>query len=82
MRRAVHSAGNGDRCPVVPQHGAMFVLSDADRQYCSHHAHDGHGSVGPTPSLWPTGHLSFAAAVALYHGIRPSLPELNVILTG
>jgi len=71
----------------------MFVLTYGNTQYCAHVAHDGRpkthplGKSSPTPKSWPTGHVSFAAAVAAYHGVtakaaaEPSaLPELNVTL--
>lgn len=38
-------AGNGDYCPVWPEHGRMFMLPSG-RQYCSHQRHD----VDKTPA--------------------------------
>lgn len=31
-------SGNGDACPVDPEHGRMFFVSP-DRQFCPHSAH-------------------------------------------
>ena len=31
--------GNGELCPVNPEHGRMYVEPN-DRQYCPHVAHD------------------------------------------
>jgi hypothetical protein len=62
--------GNGDTCPINPEHGHMLVLNSASgRQYCAHVGHearperDGHPAVVRTPSLWPSGINSFPAAV-------------------
>ena len=78
--------GNGDTCPVAVGHGAMMVLVSG-LQYCPDQSHDPHGKKPGTRNLWPGGHVSFAAAVAEYHGAttkaagEPSaLPELDITL--
>jgi hypothetical protein len=43
-------AGNGDPCPLNPDHGLMFVLPSGT-EYCSHTDHDEHGERPATPSL-------------------------------
>jgi len=60
--------GDGDRCPIDPEHGKMFVLNVS--QYCAHAGHDGTSGNGGKPrtrAFWPKGPDSFAAAVAEYH---------------
>jgi len=64
--------GNGDVCPVTPDHGHMLVMSDHTRQYCPHHDHEGRADKPDKPGLmrtrafWPTGMDSFPKAVAEY----------------
>jgi len=43
--------GNGDRCPLDPEHGNMYVLTSGN-MYCAHVAHIGHGDVIRTRSIW------------------------------
>lgn len=69
------STGNGDPCPLVPEHGMMFALKASagreQRQWCAHVSHDVEG----TRSLWPL--YDFEAAVAAY--VPPvALPELDI----
>lgn len=48
--------GDGDRCPLNPEHGHMYVLQShtgAPKQYCSHVDHDGKGKRPGSRSLWP-----------------------------
>lgn len=49
--------GNGDRCPVNPEHGNMFVLKSGT-QFCAHSDHVEHKVKGvvvrpATRSIWP-----------------------------
>jgi hypothetical protein len=46
--------GDGDPCPLIPQHGNMFVLdTKPPKQYCAHVQHDGHKEVPRTRAIWP-----------------------------
>jgi hypothetical protein len=50
IRRDDRGVGNGDICPVNPEHGRMYVLPSGT-EYCSHNDHDAHGERPATPSL-------------------------------
>lgn len=69
-RRPGDDIGDGDRCPVEPEHGKMLTIRGTDRQYCPHQTHDGiwdkEGHRDPTRSGWPIQHISFAAAVTAW----------------
>ena len=80
------SAGNGDVCPLFPEHGQMLVTSgNPPKQLCPHVAHDGapRGSDGAPRSraLWP--YHGFEESVASYmarldRAIRQAkLPDLS-----
>lgn len=80
------SIGDGDTCPLFPQHGPMFVLkgSSPPEQWCPHSDHDGTpGKSGPPRSRakWPL--YGFEDSVATYvarldHAIqRAALPDLS-----
>jgi hypothetical protein len=46
--------GDGDTCPLFPQHGNMFTIpGDVPKQYCAHIIHDGRKDVPATRSIWP-----------------------------
>jgi len=67
--RSRHDYGDGDRCPINPSHGKMFVLGGVTgrTQWCAHSAHEGTLGDDGTPrtrAFWPVGRDSFAAAVA------------------
>lgn len=62
--RGVRDSGNGDRCPLSPSHGKMYVLGET--QYCSHHTHD---NPPMTRCFWPLN--GFDAAVAAYQPPKP-----------
>lgn len=62
--RGVRDSGNGDRCPLNPSHGKMYVLEQV--QYCSHHTHD---NQPRTRCFWPL--QGFDAAVAAYQPPKP-----------
>lgn len=54
--RSRHDYGDGDRCPINPSHGKMYVLTD--HQWCAHAGHEGTpGRDGEprTRSFWPKG---------------------------
>ena len=56
MTRKIDSVGDGDTCPLYPEHGAMVVLSGLDpaQQFCPHVMHDGLGKDLPASrSRWP-----------------------------
>jgi len=80
------SAGNGDVCPLFPEHGQMLVTSgNPPKQLCPHVEHDGgpRGSDGAPRSraLWP--YHGFEESVASYmarldRAIRQAkLPDLS-----
>jgi hypothetical protein len=64
--------GDGDRCPLNPDHGRMYTLKGTTppKQWCASSAHDGRpkshpdGEAPPTRAYWPLGPVSFANAVA------------------
>lgn len=65
--RVKHDYGDGDRCPLAPEHGKMYVLTT--RQYCSHAAHEGRPGRDGSPrtrAFWPKGDNALAAAVAAH----------------
>lgn len=76
-----YQIGDGDPCPIDPEHGAMFFLRGTRVQYCSHQTHDGTPGRNGRPStrsLWPQGHRSFAEAVS-QRTVAPSpLPDLDI----
>jgi hypothetical protein len=51
------TTGNGDTCPLFPEHGPMLVLEGrVPMQYCPHAQHEGTlGDDGPAASraMWP-----------------------------
>jgi hypothetical protein len=81
--------GNGDVCPLFPDHGQMLVLAAkpgaAPRQYCPHHAHDGEGhgedAIPRSRSMWPL--HGFEESVATYMALldrairQAELPDLS-----
>lgn len=85
--------GNGETCPLFPEHGNMFVLPQEDgppMQYCPHVEHDGRwastsqpGSTPPSRNVWPV--YGFAESVQSYiarldRAIREAgLPDLSDI---
>jgi hypothetical protein len=61
--------GNGDTCPLFPEHGNMFTLKDSDPplQRCAHQAHDGEPGPSGAPasrSVWPL--YGFEESVVTY----------------
>lgn len=80
--------GNGDECPLFPEHGRMFVLQGANRppsNYCSHVIHDGWRDVKRSRAIWPV--HGFEDAVDAYRAVAartnreaglPDLSELEV----
>ena len=72
-----HDTGNGDRCPLVPSHGRMYVLDQV--QYCAHIAHDGWHEVPRTRALWPF-HDFEAAVEADRKSSAPQaeLPDIDI----
>ena len=64
------SVGNGDTCPLYPEHGTMSVLKtshDAPRQWCAHQSHDGASGKNGWPrsrAIWPL--YGFEESVAAY----------------
>lgn len=76
--------GNGDVCPIDPEHGHMVVLpGQEERQFCPHQSHDGRpkthpeGEAPPTRAFWPTGIDSFRRA-----SIQHTLPEIDISILG
>lgn len=62
------TTGDGDPCPLVPEHGKMESIngSTPPKQWCPHQSHDGKGKEPGTRAMWPQQGL--AAAVAEYRG--------------
>jgi len=67
--------GDGDVCPINPDHGQMFFLTT--RQWCPDHSHEAVGERPGTRAFWPQGHDSFRKAV-----ITTTLPEIDIALLG
>ncbi len=83
-KRRDRGSGNGDVCPLNPEHGYMLVNpQDPSRQWCSAQEHDGRparhpqGESSASRSFWPTGPDSFRRAV-----ITSTLPEVDISLLG
>lgn len=82
LPRSFHDIGDGDRCPLVSEHGKMVVFGQL--QYCPHQTHDGvwggPAKLPPTRSLWPLHGLE--AAVSAYHvpeaPAASELPDLDI----
>lgn len=56
-----YAIGDGDTCPLVREHGAMFVLQgQPPKQFCPDQSHD----MAGTPAIWPYHHLD--EAVTMY----------------
>lgn len=91
-RKRTGGTGNGDTCPVNPEHGHMLVLNGDQTQYCPDQSHDGRpktaplGATGPSRKLWP--YQFFAEAVAEWRrlggtaGEAAALPDLDIDLGG
>lgn len=61
--------GNGDTCPLFPQHGNMLVLPESTppRQYCPDQIHDGKPGTDGVPAsraFWPV--YGFEESVLAY----------------
>ena len=58
------TTGDGDPCPLVPEHGRMESLkgSSPAKQWCPNQEHDGHGKVPGSRSIWPLYNLPQAVA--------------------
>lgn len=55
---ARHSPGDGDACPLFPEHGQMVCLlqEDPPMQFCPAQIHDGkpgRNGVAPSRNIWP-----------------------------
>lgn len=71
-----YEVGDGDPCPLVPEHGKMLLIRNRPTQYCPHQSHD-----TKTRATWPRQFL--AAAVATYTGssagpAATTLPDLDI----
>jgi len=81
LPRKSQGIGDGDRCPLDPEHGKMFVIRGTDRQHCPDQAHDGTPGKDGAPqtrAFWPL--HGFNAAVAEYTANRTpvELPDINM----
>lgn len=86
-RRRVEQTGDGDTCPLDPEHGRMFVLkTGVVCQYCPNQSHDGvwtpEGKSPKTRKVWPYHHLAEAVADHLRGTMEPTageaaLPDLS-----
>lgn len=76
-----HEIGDGDVCPLNPEHGQMMFLSCSPSQWCPDASHEGvwtfDGKERATRSIWPKGIDSFRRAV-----IQATLPEIDIKLIG
>ena len=45
------TTGDGDRCPLFPEHGRMIVLTSS--QWCPSHEHEPVGGRQMTRAFWP-----------------------------
>jgi hypothetical protein len=91
MRTVARSdIGDGDRCPLFPNHGNMLVLNTKGppKQYCSHVIHDGGGVPDDgghrpprTRAVWPLYGLEETVQTYLMrldHAIaKAELPDLG-----
>jgi hypothetical protein len=76
--------GNGETCPLFPEHGNMFILAPLagkpPMQYCSHVIHDGHGGPDSVPrsrKFWPV--HGFEESVAAYFArLDKAIREMEV----
>lgn len=60
-----YDTGDGDVCPLNPDHGHMTYLSGTKSQWCPDQSHDGKPNGGvQTRSFWSQGYRSFEAEVA------------------
>jgi hypothetical protein len=55
---SIHDTGDGDRCPLFPQHGHMIVVKGSSPavQWCPHVQHDGGPGKNGEPrsrNRWP-----------------------------
>ena len=70
-RGSRYDFGDGDRCPLDPEHGRMYVLTTGGKrtQWCASQTHDGApktapgGGLAPARSFWPYDDMALAAAV-------------------
>jgi hypothetical protein len=82
-RRRGNGLGDGDYCPLNPDHGQMYFLSGSDRQWCPDVEHAGRlashpqGPAPATRSYWPKGTDALRKAV-----IQTTLPEIDITLLG
>jgi hypothetical protein len=81
--RSGADTGNGDPCPLNPEHGKMYFLNGSTNQYCADQSHDGAPKSAPggpqpmTRKVWPQGSDALRRAV-----ITTTLPEIDVALLG
>ena len=65
--------GDGDQCPLNPEHGNMLTIQGTQKQRCNHQSHDGRpkshpqGAAPATRSMWPLGTNALEAAVRQHH---------------
>lgn len=80
--------GNGDCCPIYPEHGPMFALpvrpGHPQQQYCPHVDHDGRSKSQHTPealprsrAIWPM--HGFGDTVRAHFARYGGLPDLSAM---
>jgi hypothetical protein len=91
-KRGHARTGDGDICPVVPEHGYMLVLNGNTTQYCPDQSHDGRpkshpaGEARPSRKLWPFQYFQQAVTewrrLGRTTGEVAALPDLTIELGG
>ena len=70
--------GNGDTCPLVPEHGNMWVLSGGSTQWCPNQYHTARGTA--SRAAWPLNGLEAAVRehwIATEKGKAAAFPDLS-----
>lgn len=62
--RPRYEVGDGDPCPLFPEHGKMVTIPGTKKQYCPHVEHVQHKDRPATRAIWPLEDGALAAAIA------------------
>lgn len=66
--------GDGDRCPLDPEHGKMYVVA-RNRQWCPH---SDHARKKLTRCYWPLYDLKEAVAAYTVNKPAPVLDDIDI----